>query len=122
MTFQASLRTSLLGRRQAVKAPGFDPGIVMRDSKLMIFGGNANPKLAQSIASYLQQPLGKVHLSRFSDGETTVEILENVRGGDVFIVQPVCVPTNDNLMDLLLGKIAGFVRLVSRFRPSSWPT
>ncbi len=68
----------------------------------MIFGGNANPKLAQAIAAYLQQPLGKVHLSRFSDGETTVEILENVRGGDVFIVQPVCLPTNDNLMDLLL--------------------
>jgi len=74
----------------------------MRDQKLMVFGGNANPKLAQSIAAYLQQPLGKLQLSRFSDGETSVEILENVRGGDVFIVQPVCVPTNDNLMDLLL--------------------
>ena len=73
----------------------------MRDPKLMVFGGNANPKLAQSIAAYLHQPLGKVHLSRFSDGETTVEILENVRGGDVFIVQPVCEPTNDSLMDLL---------------------
>jgi len=74
----------------------------MHDQKLMVFGGNANPKLAQAIAGYLQQPLGKVALSRFSDGETTVEILENVRGGDVFIVQPVCQPTNDNLMDLLL--------------------
>jgi len=74
----------------------------MRDPKLMIFGGNANPKLTQAIAAYLHQPLGKLQLSRFSDGETRVEILENVRGGDVFIVQPLCVPTNDNLMDLLL--------------------
>jgi ribose-phosphate pyrophosphokinase len=74
----------------------------MRDQKLMIFGGNANPRLAQSIAAYLHKPLGKLHLARFSDGETTVEILENVRGCDVFIVQPVCLPTNDNLMDLLL--------------------
>jgi ribose-phosphate pyrophosphokinase len=50
----------------------------------------------------LHTPIGKVQLSRFSDGETSVEILENVRGGDVFIVQPVCAPTNDNLMDLLV--------------------
>lgn len=74
----------------------------MRDPKLMIFGGNANPKLTQAICSYLQQPLGKVHLSQFSDGETTVEVRQNVRGADVFVVQPVCVPTNDSLMDLLL--------------------
>ena len=68
----------------------------------MIFGGNANPRLTQNIASYLQQPIGKAQLTRFSDGETAVEIQENVRGGDVFIVQPVCKPTNDNLMDLLV--------------------
>jgi len=68
----------------------------------MIFGGNANPVLTQNIAAYLHQPLGKVSMSRFSDGETSVEILENVRGGDIFIVQPVCKPTNDNLMDLLV--------------------
>ncbi|MCL4142656.1 UNVERIFIED_CONTAM: hypothetical protein GTU68_050511 [Idotea baltica] len=68
----------------------------------MIFGGNANPVLTQNIAAYLQQPIGKVSMSRFSDGETSVEILENVRGGDVFIVQPTCNPTNDNLMDLLV--------------------
>jgi len=74
----------------------------MNDRKLMIFGGNANPVLTQNIASYLQQPIGKVAMSRFSDGETSVEILENVRGGDVFIVQPTCNPTNDNLMDLLV--------------------
>lgn len=68
----------------------------------MIFGGNANQRLTQNIAAYLQQPLGKIQLTRFSDGETSVEILENVRGGDVFIIQPVCAPTNDNLMDLLV--------------------
>lgn len=68
----------------------------------MIFGGNANQRLTQNIAAYLHQPLGKIQLTRFSDGETSVEILENVRGGDVFIIQPVCAPTNDNLMDLLV--------------------
>ncbi len=74
----------------------------MHERKLMIFGGNANPRLTQNIASYLHKPIGKLQLTRFSDGETAVEILENVRGGDVFIVQPVCAPTNDNLMDLLV--------------------
>ncbi len=74
----------------------------MNDRKLMIFGGNANPVLTQNIASYLHQPIGKVAISHFSDGETSVEILENVRGGDVFVVQPTCNPTNDNLMDLLV--------------------
>jgi len=68
----------------------------------MIFGGNANPRLTQNIASYLHQPIGKLQLNRFSDGETAVEILENVRGGDVFLVQSICAPTNDNLMDLLV--------------------
>ncbi len=74
----------------------------MADRRLMIFGGNANPRLTQNIAAYLHQPIGKLALSRFSDGETSVEIQENVRGGDVFVVQPVCYPTNDNLMDLLV--------------------
>jgi len=74
----------------------------MNDRKLMIFGGNANPVLTQNIAAYLQQPIGKISMERFSDGETSVEILENVRGGDVFVVQPTCNPTNDNLMDLLV--------------------
>ena len=68
----------------------------------MIFGGNANPRLTQKVAAYLHQPTGKLQLTRFSDGETQVEILENVRGGDVFVVQPTCAPTNDNLMDLLV--------------------
>jgi len=68
----------------------------------MIFGCNANPVLTQNIAAYLQTPIGKATMARFSDGETSVEILENVRGGDVFIVQPTSNPTNDNLMDLLV--------------------
>lgn len=74
----------------------------MPDRKLMVFGGNANTALTKSVCSYLQTPLGKSALSRFSDGETSLEILENVRGGDLFVIQPVCAPTNDNLMDLLV--------------------
>ena len=68
----------------------------------MIFSGNANLQLTQDIAAYLQQPVGKASLSRFSDGETSLEIMESVRGSDVFVVQSVCEPTNDNLMDLLI--------------------
>ncbi len=74
----------------------------MPDRKLLIFGGNANPELTRSVCAYLHTPLGKSALSRFSDGETALEIRENVRGGDVFLIQPVCQPTNDNLMDLLV--------------------
>ena len=74
----------------------------MSFKKMMIFGGNANVKLTQEIAAYLQQAVGKISLSKFSDGETSLEIREGVRGSDVFIVQSVCVPTNDNLMDLLI--------------------
>lgn len=74
----------------------------MRDRKLMIFGGNANPSLTRKVAAYLQQPLGKLTLTHFSDGETYVELQENVRGGDVFVIQPTCSPTNDNLIDLLV--------------------
>ncbi len=68
----------------------------------MVFSGNAHPQLAQSIARSLSLPLGKSHVTRFSDGEVAVEIMENVRGRDVFIVQPTCAPTNDNLMELLV--------------------
>lgn len=74
----------------------------MSESRLMVFGGNANPVLTQRIAAYLQQPTGKCNLTRFSDGETAFELLENVRGGDVFVIQPTCAPCNDNLMDLLV--------------------
>ena len=71
-------------------------------SKLMIFAGNANPELAQAIARKLHIPMGQATVGRFSDGETTVEINENVRGHDVFIIQPTCYPTNDNLMELIV--------------------
>ncbi len=69
---------------------------------MMIFSGNANPKLAQEAAEYLNMPLGKLTVGQFSDGEVMVEINENVRGQDIYIMQPVCAPTNDNLMELLV--------------------
>jgi len=72
------------------------------DSRMMVFAGNANPQLAQDITRHLELPLGKAVAGRFSDGEVMVEIMENVRGKDVFIVQPTCYPTNDNLMELLV--------------------
>ena len=69
---------------------------------MMVFAGNANPRLATDIAAHLDLPLGKTNVGRFSDGEVMVEIFENVRGRDVFVVQPTCPPTNENLMELLL--------------------
>lgn len=69
---------------------------------MMVFAGNANPHLAQDITRHLELPLGKAVVGRFSDGEVMVEIMENVRGKDVFIFQPTCYPTNDNLMELLV--------------------
>jgi ribose-phosphate pyrophosphokinase len=76
--------------------------ILPADSNLMVFSGNAHPKLAKDIVDYLNIPLGKALISRFSDGEVQVEIQENVRGKDVFVVQPTCIPTNDNIMELLI--------------------
>lgn len=69
---------------------------------MMVFAGNANPQLAREVCENLSLPLGKANVGRFSDDETMVEILENVRGRDVFIVQSTCAPTNDNLMEILL--------------------
>ncbi len=69
---------------------------------MMVFAGNANPELAREVAELLGFPLGKSTVSRFSDGESHVEILENVRGRDVFVIQSTCAPTNDNLMELLI--------------------
>ena len=74
----------------------------MNDSSLMLFTGNANPQLAQEIANYMKVSLGKAMLGRFSDGEVQIEILENVRGKDVFVIQPTCAPTNDNFMELVM--------------------
>ncbi|MFC4309169.1 ribose-phosphate diphosphokinase [Steroidobacter flavus] len=69
---------------------------------MAVFTGNANQPLAQEIARHLMVPLGRASVSRFSDSECTVELLENVRGRDVFIVQPTCSPANDHLMELLV--------------------
>ncbi len=69
---------------------------------MRIFSGNANKPLAEKIAKYVDQPLGEVSISRFPDGEIFVKIIENIRGRDVFIVQPTCYPPNDNLMELLI--------------------
>jgi ribose-phosphate pyrophosphokinase len=69
---------------------------------LALFTGNANPALAHDIARHLQQPVGRAAVGRFSDGEVNIEIMENVRGRDVFIVQPTSPPANDHLMELLV--------------------
>ena len=71
-------------------------------SYMAVFSGSANPKLAQTVADNLHIPLGKADINRFSDGEIAVEIKENVRGKDVFILQPTCAPTNDHLMEVIL--------------------
>ncbi len=73
-----------------------DPGTIT------VFSGNAHPVLAQSIAHHLHVPLGKISVGRFSDGEVNVEIMENIRGREVFVVQPTCPPGNENLMELLV--------------------
>ena len=71
-------------------------------SKMMVFTGNANRELANEVVKNLRLPLGKAKVDKFSDGEISVEINENVRGKDVFIIQPTCAPTNDNLMELVV--------------------
>ena len=70
--------------------------------RIMIFSGNANRKLSEEVTSKLGVKLGDAVVSRFSDGEAHIEILENVRGKDVFVIQPTCAPTNDNLMELVI--------------------
>ncbi len=69
---------------------------------MMVFAGNSNPELVQKVVNHLHIPLGRAYVGRFSDGEIAVEIQENVRGRDVFIIQSTCAPTNDNLMELLV--------------------
>jgi len=70
--------------------------------RLILFSGNANRALSQEIADYLGIPLGEAEVSRFADGEILVQIFENVRGADVFVIQPTCRPVNENLMELLV--------------------
>ena len=74
----------------------------MRDNDLMVFCGNANRELATSIGAYLQVPLGEILVGRFSEGEVRVKIEQDVRGRDVFLIQPTCPPVNDHLMELLI--------------------
>lgn len=83
----------------------------MSADNMTVFAGNANPALAEAVARRLGIPLGKAVVSRFSDGEVMVEIMEHVRGTDVFIMQPTCAPCNDNLMELLI--------MIDAFRRSS---
>ena len=71
-------------------------------NNLMVFTGNANPMLADAIAKNIGVPLGYASIGKFSDGEVSVELNENVRGKDVFVIQPTCAPTNDSIMELLL--------------------
>jgi len=69
---------------------------------MMIFAGNANPALANAIAGHLGVPMGKANVGRFSDGEVMVEIVENVRARDIFVIQPTCQPAAENFMELLV--------------------
>ncbi len=69
---------------------------------IMLFTGNANPRLAADVSRHLGLPIGRATVARFSDGEATVEILEHVRGRDVFVLQSTCAPANDNLMEVML--------------------
>lgn len=74
----------------------------MREQGLKVFTGNANPELAEQICEFMNIPLGRATVKRFPDGETFVRIDENVRGQDVFIIQPTCPPANDHIMELLI--------------------
>ena len=86
----------------------------MTISNIMIFSGNANPNLALKTVEFLNMPLGKITAGKFSDGEVMVEVNENVRGRDIYIMQPICTPTNDSLMELLV--IADALRRASAAR------
>src|SRR5574340_1057113 len=88
-----------------LSGPGFFDslkGMQVSYDRLMVFTGNANPKLAADVAQRLHMHLGRAKVGRFSDGEVMVELLENVRGKDVFVLQSTCAPTNDNLMEVLV--------------------
>jgi len=74
----------------------------MLSSNTVLFTGNANPALAQEMASTLGIDVGRATVGRFSDGEVTVEIQQNVRAREVFVVQPTCAPTNEHLMELFI--------------------
>jgi ribose-phosphate pyrophosphokinase len=71
-------------------------------NSLLVFSGNANKPLAKKVCDYLSLPLGKIEISRFPDGEIDMKIMEDVRGADVYVIQPTCPPVNENLMELLI--------------------
>jgi len=71
-------------------------------NSLLLFSGNANKPLAKKVCDYLSLPLGKIEISRFPDGEIDMKIMEDVRGADVYVIQPTCPPVNENLMELLI--------------------
>ncbi len=87
---------------RSVSFPLLPPLFMTSGSELKIFSGTAHPQLARSIAEYVGIPLGDASIRSFPDGETSVRINENIRGRDVFIVQPTCPPANHNLMELLI--------------------
>jgi len=86
----------------------------LANDNVMVFSGNANPELSKAIAARLSLQLGKAVVGKFSDGEVMVEIIDSVRGKDVFVVQPTCQPANDNLMELLV--MADAIRRASAAR------
>ena len=88
--------------RRASKALPGQPEASVDSQSLALFTGNANPALAHDIAQHLKIPVGRSSVGRFSDGEVNVEIMENIRGRDVFLVQSTCPPANDHLMELLV--------------------
>ncbi len=91
-----------MGSVESAFAAGVERGVDVPYNSMLVFSGNANRQLAEDMVNYLNLPLGKAIVGRFSDGEIMVEIMENVRGKDVFIVQPTCQPTNDHIMELLV--------------------
>lgn len=87
--------------RQSYRS-GADPLTTLRSEGPVLFTGSSNPRLATDVAAHLGAQLGKAIVGKFSDGEVMVEILENVRGKDVFVLQSTCAPTNDHLMEILI--------------------
>jgi ribose-phosphate pyrophosphokinase len=82
--------------------PERKPQRARQDEKFKIFSGTANPALTDEICNFLGMPRAQANIARFQDGEVYVQLLENVRGGDVFVVQPTCHPVNEHIMELLL--------------------
>ena len=93
------------GGGQQQPKPERRPQRARRDDKFKIFSGTANEALADEICNFLGMQRAQAHLTRFSDGEVYVQVLENVRGADVFVVQPTSFPVDQHLVELLLMKI-----------------